>query len=99
MPHGNTVLEELQKANRDTPADYPPELAWEQPLWDLLMQFRGVWKVGFGGREGLDMPFVLSLTASRGWREDVVLELCAAIEAAEMAYQDEQRKADQQNNG
>jgi hypothetical protein len=65
---------------RIDPADLPPGLEWEKPVWELYELLHGQWRYGFGGRTGLDYGPALALMHARGWDPDLGAALLRAIE-------------------
>lgn len=63
------------------PADLPPVLEWEEPVWQLFQLLATQWRAGFGGREGLDFNPFITLMQARGWDVDLGIRLLRAIES------------------
>ena len=71
----------MKKAGRPVdPADRPPGLEWEEPVWTLFVRTSTQWRHSFGGRAGMDFGPALALAGARGWDLDRTLILLGAIE-------------------
>jgi hypothetical protein len=78
---GWDYIEAIQAAkNQVAPADLPPRLEWEAPVWDLYAQISTQWRYGFGGRTGLDYGPAIHLMQARGWDVGLGLDLLRRIE-------------------
>ncbi len=63
-----------------SPEDFPPDLEWEEPVWQLFQRLGTQWRISLNGREGLDYnPFIVLMQA-RGWDVDLGTVLLRAIE-------------------
>lgn len=62
------------------PDDWPPDLDWEQSVWDLFELVRTQWRVGFAGRTGLDYNPAIALMQAKRWNIEIGLTLLRAIE-------------------
>lgn len=62
------------------PEDWPPQMQWEEPLWQLYERFSGQWRAGMGGRYGYDYSPAIELIRARGWDLDLCTDLLHSIE-------------------
>ena len=62
------------------PADMPPALGWEAPVWDLYELVQYQWREGFGGKSGLDFGPAIRVIDGRGWDIELALQLLHVIE-------------------
>jgi len=62
------------------PDDLPPPLRWEEPVWWLYERMQTQWRIGFGGRVGLDYSPALVVAQELGWSCALTLEMLQVIE-------------------
>jgi len=74
------------------PQDLPPDLGWEAPVWTLYCRISSQWRVGFGGRVGLDYGVALPLIEKRGWKTELALDLLRAIESTYLELDENERE-------
>jgi hypothetical protein len=67
------------------PADLPPELGWEAPVWELFEAISTQWRMGFAGPYGLDYNPAIALMQERGWRLALGLDLLKTVETSWLA--------------
>ena len=67
----------MQKSGRRVdPQDYPPELEWEAPIWDLYMRLQTQRR----DSGALDYSPAIALIDRRGWDVETALDLLQVIE-------------------
>lgn len=83
----------MTKAGRPIdPADLPPALEWERPIWDLYAKFSTQWRVGFSGRYGYDYGPAMQIAAERRWSLDSVTDLLRSIESVYLECDERKRE-------
>lgn len=89
----------MRKAGQEIdPADLPPGMEWEQPVWELYDdRLRTQWRQSFGGRTGLDYNPAIKLIEHYGWDVDFALDLLGAIEQAVLEKDEKQRERERAN--
>jgi len=71
----------MRDAGREIdPADLPPELEWESPVWWLYEMVQTQWRVGFSGRMGLDYGPAMGIINEQRWSVSFALGLLRVIE-------------------
>lgn len=79
---GWEYIQAIRKSGREPdPEDLPPELDWEEPIWDLYERTQTQWRTGLRGPVGLDYNPAIALIHARGWALERALALYQAIEA------------------
>lgn len=74
------------------PADWPPQLDWEEPVWTLFVRTSTQWRHSFGGRAGLDLGPLLAIARERGWDTERTLILIGAIEETWLEIDGDERQ-------
>lgn len=73
------------------PADLPPGMEWEDEVWVLYERIQTQWRVGFGGRTGLDYNPAIKLIELYGWDLELALDLLTAIEITILEEEEKKR--------
>jgi hypothetical protein len=72
----------VDSGRRPDPADLPPALEWEEPVWrELYLRLATQWRTGLNGRTGLDYTPAFHVIDALGWRRLRALDLLRAVEA------------------
>lgn len=76
------------------PADLPPGLGWEAPVWDIYVQVSTQWMyAGMSGiRTGLNHVPTAALMRDRGWDIGLGIALLGAIEREYLEQDARERK-------
>ncbi|MCE5182359.1 MAG: DUF1799 domain-containing protein [Betaproteobacteria bacterium] len=77
------------------PSDLPPGMAWEAAVWELYERMQTQWRVGFGGRTGLDYNPAIKLIERYGWDLELALDLLGVIEHT-ILEEDEKKRVERQ---
>lgn len=75
------------------PADYPPDLGWESPVWTLYTRIQTQQRES----GGLDYNPAIALIHARGWDLDLALELLQAIELKFIELSNDEREPEPAN--
>lgn len=67
-------------------------MEWETPVWNLYARVSSQWRIGFGGRTGLDYGPAIALIEAKGWDVELALDLLRVIEGEELDWDESQRK-------
>ncbi|MFH2082076.1 MAG: DUF1799 domain-containing protein [Pseudomonadota bacterium] len=78
---GWDYIDAIRKSGREPePEDLPPDMDWEEPIWNLYEQIRTQWRVGPDRVIGLDYNPAMALIQTHGWRLEQALGLLQAVE-------------------
>jgi len=88
----------VQAAGRAVdPADLPPGLEWERPVWDLYARLQSQWRyAGMSGvRTGLDYGPAIEVMRAQGWDVALGIDLLSAIEHECLTWDAHEREREQ----
>ncbi len=74
------------------PADWPPQLDWEEPVWTLFVRTSTQWRYSAGGRAGMDLAPALAIASAKGWDIERTVLLLGAIEETWMEIDGKDRE-------